>query len=233
MAQQFRPWQRGLVEFLAIFLGVSMSFIADDWREDIGNRQAVERMLSGIQADMGQDLAFIGRRLERNSLAEENGSWLLANWTRTDLPTDSIEQALAYMYQGGDYQPVRSEYESAKSAGRMQLLRSEELRSAIANVYEQVKPHAVNVAQMSIDADFELFRALRPYVEFSGEFGSGLGAFPELSLARPWPEIQRDLTLRNTLVNTVAFRRTYSTAVRTDSTQTEQVRELVAEELDR
>ena len=198
--------RRGVVEFVAIFLGVSLSFLADDWRENLGDRRQAELVLAGIRADLEQDLPLINFLLRTDSAAVEGGAWLHSNWERARPPQDSVTWALGTLHNGGPYSPVRSEYESAKSAGRLQLIPDGSLREAITNHYERWQPHHVTVRNASMDFDFELMRQLRPHVRFSTEFGD-LPVFPGVEFGSPWPAVTDDVVVRNSLVHALTFRR--------------------------
>jgi uncharacterized protein DUF6090 len=222
--------RRGLVEFVAIFLGVTLSFVADDWREDLADGRQVELVLAGIRSDLEQDLEQLDWLIRADSAAVEGGLWLHANWERSRLPGDSLESALAVLHQGAPYSPVRSEYESAKSAGRLQLITNAGLRTAITELYERGQPHNVSVGHMSIDFDFELWRELRPYVRFATEFGA-LPLIPQITLDVPWSEASSNAVLRNSLVYDFSFRRMHLSQVRELRGSTERLIELIAEEL--
>ena len=56
--------KRGLVEFLAIFLGVSMGFVAEDWRESLAEAREVELVMEGLVSDLNQDLAAVEAKAE-------------------------------------------------------------------------------------------------------------------------------------------------------------------------
>ncbi|MGD2070597.1 MAG: hypothetical protein PVI57_18130 [Gemmatimonadota bacterium] len=47
--------KRGVVEFVAIFLGVTLSFLADDWHERLEQRDRAVGVMEGIERDLTQD----------------------------------------------------------------------------------------------------------------------------------------------------------------------------------
>ena len=46
------PWRRVLVEFVAIFTAVLLSFMAEDWREHLGDRRKEAALLRGLLQDL-------------------------------------------------------------------------------------------------------------------------------------------------------------------------------------
>jgi hypothetical protein len=197
--------RRGVVEFLAIFLGVSLSFLADDWRETRGERREEARVIELLASDLQQDLSGIRRQIAQDSAAADAGQWLHLNWNRSDLPLDSLEWAWGAVHDGGPYSPVRSEYESAKSAGRLQLIRDASIRQQVAAYYEQEQPHLQTVNRITIDFDFDVWRLLRPDYQFSVAYGRGV--IPAIDVEYMWPRAATRNEVRSALVQATGFRR--------------------------
>lgn len=65
-------WRRPLAEFLAIFAGVSLSLLADDWRDHRADARAGVAALHLIAADLVRDSTEIegGRGVEGTYLAD-------------------------------------------------------------------------------------------------------------------------------------------------------------------
>lgn len=220
--------RRGAVSFLAIFLGVSLSFLAEDWRESLNERREARHALEGIMADLSQDLPSIRGKIALDSAAAAAGSWLHRSWDRPDLPADSLDRALDALHEGGPYSPIRSEYESAKNAGRLQLIENEELRGAITRLYERSQSHNLRVTDITMDFDFELWRRLRPYVVYAETFTEPV--VPSVHMAA-WPRARADTVLRNALVHATSFRRLHVGQMRDHLQATIDLREAIGEEL--
>ncbi|MDX1568287.1 MAG: hypothetical protein R3223_10840, partial [Longimicrobiales bacterium] len=222
--------KRGFVNFLAIFLGVSLSFLAEDWREDLNEVEDGLRSLQGIVADINQDLGPAASLARTDSIATEWGLWLHRNWERDALPVDSVDQALQALHSGAPYTPVRSEYESAKYAGRLQYLENPELRQQITQLYESSQPLLVHVYDLRTDFTLELWRLLRPYESYAPTFGGG-GTVPRVHLQADWSELRNNTSLRNALVESISLRRVFSSLLRNHVRQSTRLREAVRAEL--
>lgn len=186
-------FKRGVVEFVAIFLAVTLSFLADDWRERLGQRDRALGVLEGIEGDLAQDLAVMRQGLRYDSVAIPAGTWLANNWERPDLPADSIDWANRQMTLWLPYLPVRAEYESAKAAGRIQFIEDDELRAQIVAFYEEGQARLGSLNDLARDMTLELQRSLRPHVR--AEYHTDQP--PERFLAGAWSQVRRDRAIRN------------------------------------
>lgn len=194
--------RRGVIEFLAIFLGVTLSFLADDWREGLEQRERAIGVLAGIEGDLSQDLAVMREGLAYDSAAIPAGVWLANNWDRAGLPADSIDWANEQMGRWLPYLPVRAEYESAKAAGRIQFIEDDELRTQIVAFYEEGQARLGSLNDLARDMTIELQRALRPY--YRAEYHPDRP--PDYTLAGVWGEIRRDRAIRNLFGQTATIR---------------------------
>lgn len=194
--------KRGIVEFVAIFLAVTLSFLADDWREELEQRDRAVGVLEGIERDLSQDLAVMRQGLEYDSVAIPAGTWLANNWERADLPADSIDWAHRQMSNWLPYFPVRAEYESAKAAGRIQFIENDELRTQIVAFYEEGQARLGALNDLARDMTLELQRALRPHAR--AEYHTDQP--PERSLAGAWSDVRRDRAIRNLFGETATLR---------------------------
>lgn len=222
--------KRGIVNFLAIFLAVSLSFLAEDWREDLNEVEDGLRSLQGIVADIEQDLPTARTLARIDSTATARGLWLHQNWERDGLPIDSVDAALQALHSGSPYTPVRSEYESAKYAGRLQYLENPELRQQITSLYESSQPLLVHVYDLRTDFTLELWRLLRPYESYATRF-DGAGTVPPVHLQVDWTEVSSNTSLRNALVESISLRRVFSNLLRSHVRQSVLLREAIRTEL--
>lgn len=197
-------WKRGFVEFLAIFLGVSLSFLAEDWRESLGEARQGNAVLRGIERDLSQEREAIQSTLRRDSLAVAAGAWLYANWSREDAPRDSIDQMLGALVGFGPTLTVRAAYESAKASGRLDFIRNGELRADVVAFYEQNQADFVGMAQISMDYVAEMNRALRPYIELERVGDAWL--VMNATLAGSWSEVGGDRDTKNAVGESTAMR---------------------------
>ena len=209
-------WRRVGVEFVAIFTAVLLSFIADDYREDLGERKVEDRLMAGLAGDLRADEEFFRfGTIPNDSLALVAGQWLQANWRRSNPPLDSVDWAINEMYRGMPYAPTRTQYEAARSSSRLDAIRSPDLRQLINLHYERTHHVLQDVWDMNLRFHFDWVNAVSTHVEFAPTFRQPLGdlaevtqdVWPAVSLRSSWSELQQDHRVHSALVQTNTFRR--------------------------
>lgn len=211
------PWPRLVFEFVIVFAAVFLSFIADDWRQDLSDRRAERTLLLAIVRDLEADTLYFARgSIPVDSIAATRGGWLQANWQRRDPPPDSISWALVGLHRGMPYAPARSEYEAARGSGRLDLIRSTALRRAIDDHFDRRHRIMEAVSSLNFSSAMEWAAVIRPYVTFAPTFRDPFIGDPEtytqdlwppVSLAEPWTAFQLDRGVFATLAQTNTFRR--------------------------
>lgn len=241
MSESPRIWRRGVAEFVAIFLGVTLSFMADDWRENLRDRDEAERVLAGIASDLENDLASLRAKIRFDGEVLAVERWLLENWEREDLASDSIEAAWIQVLNVGSYLPIRSEYESASSAGRLQLIENAALRATIVTHYETWQAHQQVQNRNQLDFVFELWRQSRAHFRFEGfddpsqwvpELGEIREAFSPVALIGDWSETRRDAVLHGALAESTLHRRIHHYQLRAFARDTESLRAEILSEIE-
>ena len=71
MARTAIPWFRVGVEFLVIFAGITLSLLADDWRQERGERALEDIALREIAADLAADMSEL-EGLQRSSARHDS-----------------------------------------------------------------------------------------------------------------------------------------------------------------
>ena len=66
-----RMLTRGGVEFLAVFLGIGLSFNVEEWREDAQIKNRLKSDYLNIKKDLEKDLPYLIRITEEQSVAKE------------------------------------------------------------------------------------------------------------------------------------------------------------------
>jgi hypothetical protein len=235
------PWRRILVEFVAIFTAVLLSFIAEDWREHLGDRRKEEALLRGLLQDVETDAAyFASATIPTDSIAASAGEWLQARW-RSNPPADSVARAINGMFRGTPYAPARTEYEAARNSARLDLIRSPQLRRQINDYYEHKHRILADVWQLNWRFHFEWAQSIRPYVAFADTFPGPIllghdrftqDLWPEATLAVPWASVQADIAVYSTLAQTNTFRRLSIAWQRNNLTHLHRLRTEILKQLD-
>ena len=121
-------------ELITIFLGVALAFLAEDWREYRGDRDDESSVLRGLAADFEENRRELAERLEWQSrsvaqIAELDS--LLGDAT-TGSSLEVPDTLLVASFLGATYDPVRGNVDAVLTAGRIEIIRDEDLAAALA-----------------------------------------------------------------------------------------------------
>jgi hypothetical protein len=192
-------WRRPAAEFLVIFASITLSLMAEDWRrsrQDLADRDTA---LELILKDLAQDSSLIEEALGYGRRHERSAYRITHYWDDPDAPADSIQHAFRETMFIGDVQLFDAAYSSLREAGRLALIRDEELRAQIVNYYERDQPSFADWASARWSARLEFFEAIYDYVLFPRSETPDR-AWPvtgPVRLVVPWSEITRDPQVYN------------------------------------
>lgn len=131
-----RKIQRYALELLIVFLGVSLSLLAENWRQNRVDDRSQYDSLARLHTDMLLEQGD----MRGNVLTAERGlrsaRWLAEN-TEGQHAADSVSTALTNVGSCSFFVPYSTEYTALKSSGRLSLLRDDDLRNNIVRLYEQ------------------------------------------------------------------------------------------------
>lgn len=194
-------WKRGLAEFLVIFAGVSLSLMADEWRDE--RREGRERaaVLQQLAEDLREDLAEHAFVRGRASDLLESASWLLDRWGAPAPDSDSTATSFAVFTCPFIFEYRSPAYAGLKSASGLPLISGTDLGRRVIEYFEVRQVEAENFAQnLSVSRD-RLAESLYPYVEFEPcRFGEPIAGAP---LSVSWADLSRSPALRNRLAELV------------------------------
>lgn len=175
------PWSRMGAEFLVIFLGVSVSLIADDWRQERDAHAAERAALGELRADLLADSALFVRSVSRMNSTDQSAIWIRRHLAVGVQP----DSALWHMRNVGFANPFQANtttYSGLRASGRLALLRDPQIRRGIARYYELLLPRLnksgdVFEEQQAHYVDVLFDHALTPLEESakSNWVGQGLG----------------------------------------------------------
>lgn len=128
--------KRYAIEFVVIFVSVSLSFVADNLRDEAANRKMERAALARLEQDLAADLEAFPGNLDRAQIGLDAIDRLLAPNAADSLSTSQVETQLQRYWLCSVFQANNSEYESLKASGDLKLLRDDALRRRLAENYE-------------------------------------------------------------------------------------------------
>jgi hypothetical protein len=232
-----RRLKRYAAEFLVIFLGVWLSLLAEQWRQDREDRNSERLALEGMLQDLALDLEDMTGNLARARPALESANWIVGKRGGVGVSGDSIAVALTQIGPCSFPQWNTSQYSTLKASGGLNLIDESGLRSQIAEYYETRAGldllHETDCAESS--AVYEL---LAPFVTLGIPSGE-----PDLGRTREFSavitevpaaeELLRDAEIVNRIVKLAAHRTFLAYWIGQEVQKAEDLRRAIVEALGR
>lgn len=208
-----------LLELVAVFLGVTLSFFFNSLKERRSERRRAREALKGIRTDLASEEKAVEWLIDVYGKSANAAKQLYHQWD--DLPDKrkEAEDAIYLLYIGAPFSPARANYEAARSSGILGFIANDELRTSIANVFEQQHAYLNGINELTIERDFEFFRQIRPYVKYRDSkqtvktyvMPGETSPLMSIDLLPGAPEqMQSDNITRNSLWHVAMFRRVFA-----------------------
>lgn len=176
------PALRLFLEAAAIFAGVTLGFLADDYRDYRNDREQERESLAQVLQDLELDLDDIAPIVRQSTSIAQAMRWIANHVARGELPADSLltivdslSQTPAYSYEESDFA-----YSGLKSTGRIDLVRDVDLRRALVHYFEDRQPIVATVNAQWKRAYDEWWKTVGSYIDF----------FPDAPVEEGWPHVR-------------------------------------------
>ena len=128
-----------LSEIVVIFIGISVSFWFDEWRDNRKDREIERKILINLKENLGQDTLMLGG-VAKGEEALVNGINKLMS-LKNDINADSLNH---FIYMATSYMPCLSNqttFEEIRQTGQSSLLQDDTLKKAILGHYTVLIPY--------------------------------------------------------------------------------------------
>lgn len=129
-----------LSEVIAIFLGISISFWFDEWRDNRKDREMEQKVLHDLKENLVQDSLLLGGTLQRvNAMVQ--GAEKLVLFKRDGDISDSVA---FYIDMAASYTGIltnQTTYEEMKQTGHTRLIQDDTLKKSILGHYTTLIPY--------------------------------------------------------------------------------------------
>ena len=195
------PWARVVAEFLAIFAGVTLSLLADDWRQGRENSAEERVLLTSLVADLRADSAELASVLDWAHRHGRGAVWLRLRLDEgPPIPEDSLQFRLREVTFSTNYDPVTATYVALKEGGRMSVVEDSELRDRITDYYEREQSARVNVHRTVRDEINRWRETFYAYFEVPVSDTTTVIQLNEFRPVRPWSEFAQSPDVRRQIV---------------------------------
>jgi hypothetical protein len=123
-----------LSEIVIIFLGISMSFWFDEWRNNRKDRETEQIILRGVKDNLIRDTIVLRKMIPYGENLISGGNKLLALKEEKEIK-DSIDIYLDLAVTYLAFDATQTTYEEIKQTGRTSLIQDDTLRKSIISYY--------------------------------------------------------------------------------------------------
>jgi hypothetical protein len=192
-----------LFEIIVIFIGISISFWFDEWRNNRKDKEMERKHLSDLRDNLQQDTFLLSFQIENGDRLINSSRKLAAFKNDADI-LDSvnihIDNATSYLF----LQTNQTAYEEIKLTGHTSLITNDTLKKSILGYYTLAIPGCVEWA--NIDKNYTMSQIIP---EMTNSFpvvpdGSNMVSNTQKIKAL------RNQKLRNLLLNSVAYKQATS-----------------------
>jgi hypothetical protein len=120
-----------LIEFIIIVLGITLSFMLNEWRNNRDNRAAEIEALQAIHADLVADSTTVDKEIKiLNSYVKYYG-YFLQNIKNKNAKQDSIVQALNVFGNYTTFEIRNVSFQQLQATGQLRLISNKKLLNQI------------------------------------------------------------------------------------------------------
>lgn len=189
------PWMRLLAEFGVIFLGITLSLMADDWRLARVDRETERQSLQEILADLEAEALNLETFRSEAAQHDRDAAWLYPRFGEPRADVDEVLARIRSLHDAIGFEAPSAAYEGVRSTGRLGLIRNDMLRRDLVEYYEEVQPDLLGLHEAYGDIWFALTEALAADLEYAPNGDTFLGG-RGFRLTRPWADVPTDPMLR-------------------------------------
>ena len=137
------------LEALAIFLGVTLGFLADDFRDYREDRRLERESLGQVLQDLALDSADVLPMIDQAERLIGGSRWITNHAASRSFPSDSLSIVLDVMLQSAapSYESATSAYSGLRMTGRIDLIQDPVLRRDLVHYFEDRQPAIASLNQ--------------------------------------------------------------------------------------
>lgn len=127
-------------EIIVIFIGISISFWFDEWRDNRKDRETEQKMLQDLKENLAQDTFLLGQTSLRVDAMVKDAEKLI----HFKQDAEILDSVSAYIDMAASYSGIlinQTTYEEMKQTGNTRLIQNDTLKKAILGHYTSLIPY--------------------------------------------------------------------------------------------
>lgn len=190
------PWLRLFAEFGVIFLGITLSLMADDWRQSQVDRETERQSLQEVLADLKADSSNLEGLRDAMAVQDEDAVWVFSRLGDSGVDIDSALVRIRSLHNSIPFEAPSAAYVGIRSTGQLGLIRNDAVRREIVEYYEESQPYIRGLHDAYGDVWFAFTEALAGDLEYPPGAETSFFGGRGFRLTRPWTDIPTNPMLR-------------------------------------
>ncbi len=135
-----KRWKEYFLEFLMIFLAVTMGFFAESLRENINNKERLHNYIQSLVSDLKSDVAMYDSSIAFNNSHKEMIDSIIVGLNEPKKDLRKVYLMARQLTLGSSVvSPSTKTFEQIKSSGDMRLIRQQSIADSIGIYYQWTK----------------------------------------------------------------------------------------------
>lgn len=135
-----KPWKEYLLEFMMIFLAVTMGFFAENLRETISDNRKIHEYMQSMVSDLQSDITLYKSSINFNRRSGQMIDTIITSFTANKNNKAKVYFMARTLTLGSSViAPNAKTFEQMKSGGAIRLIRNQRIADNIASYYRWVK----------------------------------------------------------------------------------------------
>jgi hypothetical protein len=135
-----KQWKEYFLEFLLIFLAVTLGFLADNFREHIKDNSEIQNDMQSMVADLQSDVALYDATAAANQLSDRRIDTLISLLKFDRSNTSQIYFLARYITANNNiYTPSTKTFDQMKSSAALKLIQPRSLLDSISDYYQSLQ----------------------------------------------------------------------------------------------
>ena len=129
-------WTNHIIELSVVFIGISLAFALDNWREELNDRELEEQYTGSFFKDISDDATNLAEIIKISEQKEERVKSFINLLKHKKVTQDSALVIISDIMTKTPFSPKLSTYESIKSSGNLNIISDFKLKHEIIGYYQ-------------------------------------------------------------------------------------------------
>ena len=132
-------WPNHLIELVVVFIGITLAFMLNNWREDYTDQQMAEKYMNSFRSDIAYDHAQLDSIIQSNEDKLERINLFIGSLKNKNSTIRDAERIMGAMAEINPFIPEINTYESIKNSGSLNILTDFEIKEKLIQYYQRLE----------------------------------------------------------------------------------------------